>query len=100
MAGSFDDGVRLNFDRLSILSYLQAILLGIVQGLTEFLPVSSSGHLVILQERFNLEPESAPMILFDLAVGFSHGNRPVHAAGGAAVDVDDLSGEERGGVGR
>ena len=58
----------MNFDRLSILSYLQAILLGIVQGLTDFLPVSSSGHLVILQELFELEPESAPMILFDLAV--------------------------------
>ncbi|MCL2705723.1 MAG: undecaprenyl-diphosphate phosphatase [Spirochaetaceae bacterium] len=40
----------------------EAIVLGIVQGITEFLPVSSSGHLVILQKVFGI---LEPALLFD-----------------------------------
>lgn len=36
------------------MTILQSILLGIVQGLTEFLPISSSGHLVLMQKIFGI----------------------------------------------
>jgi undecaprenyl-diphosphatase len=49
------------------MSIWEAIALGIVQGLTEFLPVSSSGHLVLLQKIFGtaaLEGTTNPQLLF------------------------------------
>ena len=39
------------------MSWLQALLLGLVQGLTEFLPVSSSGHLMIVRELLGVDSE-------------------------------------------
>ncbi len=37
------------------MEFIQAIVLGLIQGLTEFLPVSSSGHLVLFQNLFGIE---------------------------------------------
>ena len=39
------------------MDWLQALILGILQGLTEYLPVSSSGHLAIGQQLFGLQGE-------------------------------------------
>jgi undecaprenyl-diphosphatase len=47
------------------MSIIEAIILGAVQGLTEFLPVSSSGHLVLLQKLFGI---SEGTMLFDTLV--------------------------------
>lgn len=46
----------------------EAVLLGIVQGLTEFLPVSSSGHLVVGQALLGIE---LPGVGFEVAVHFA-----------------------------
>lgn len=42
---------------------LEAIILGIVQGLTEFLPVSSSGHLEIVKELLNVEAQEPNLLM-------------------------------------
>lgn len=46
------------------MTILQAILLGIIQGVTEFLPVSSSGHLSIIQNIFKINTDGG--MLFDV----------------------------------
>ena len=46
---------------------IKAVILGIVQGLTEFLPVSSTGHLVLLEKAMDL-PESRLGLPFDAAL--------------------------------
>jgi len=45
--------------------WLQALILGIIQGLTEFLPISSSGHLVIFEELLGFKGEN---LTFAIAV--------------------------------
>lgn len=45
------------------MSLFQSIIMGLIQGLTEFLPVSSSGHLAILKELFHIQE---PGMFFDV----------------------------------
>jgi len=43
-----------------------ALFLGLVQGIAEFLPISSSGHLSILQNLFNMDYSEESHLLFDV----------------------------------
>lgn len=51
------------------MSLFQAILLGLIQGLTEFLPVSSSGHLAIAQYIFNINTDTGMLFEVMLHLG-------------------------------
>ena len=56
-------------ERGGIMSILEAIILGMVQGLTEFLPVSSSGKLAITQNIMNVQEEALLTMSIVLHVG-------------------------------
>ena len=43
-----------------------AMVLGLIQGISEFLPISSSGHLSILQNLFGLQVASEGHLFFDV----------------------------------
>lgn len=47
------------------MNFIEALLLGLLQGLAEFIPVSSSGHLILAERFFGLEDTQ---LLFDLAL--------------------------------
>ena len=51
------------------MTWWEALLLGLIQGLTEFIPVSSSGHLVLAQHLLGLDGEAAD-VTFEVFVHF------------------------------
>ena len=46
------------------MSMVQSVIMGLIQGLTEFLPVSSSGHLALFKILFNVNTDTG--LLFDI----------------------------------
>lgn len=51
------------------MTYFEAVILGLVQGLAEFLPVSSSGHLALLQQFFGIDENKVLLFAVMLHVG-------------------------------
>ena len=51
------------------MTYFESIILGLTQGLAEFLPISSSGHLALLQQWFGIEEDKVLLFAVLLHVG-------------------------------
>ena len=51
------------------MTYFEAIILGLIQGLAEFLPISSSGHLALLQQAFGIREDNVLLFAVLLHVG-------------------------------
>jgi undecaprenyl-diphosphatase len=68
------------------MTWLEAIILGIVEGLTEFLPVSSTGHLILTQDLLGLEGAAVDRLLIIiqgaaiLAVCWEYRRKLLHTA--------------------
>jgi undecaprenyl-diphosphatase len=69
VAGSSPVGRPILFSPVTTMSWLQALLIGILQGVTEFFPVSSSAHLKLVKLLFGIETGES-QVIFDLSCHF------------------------------
>lgn len=51
-----------------VIELLKAVLFGIVEGVTEWLPISSTGHLILLDEFITLNMSDAFKSMFDVVI--------------------------------
>ena len=56
---------------MQFIEYIKAIILGIVEGITEWLPISSTGHMILVDEflHLNVSPEFLEMFLVVIQLG-------------------------------
>ena len=51
-----------------LVDLLHALVLGLVEGATEFIPVSSTGHLIVATDLLGLDPTSDRMVVFNIVI--------------------------------
>lgn len=57
---------------MDIILLLKTVLLGIVEGITEWLPISSTGHLILADEFIKLNMTADFKEMFDVEIGRAH----------------------------
>src|SRR3954464_13827138 len=77
---------------MDALLLIKALILGVVEGLTEFLPISSTGHLIIASQLLDFGDEKAKVFLIViqtgamLAIVWEYRERFAHALRGLGSD--------------
>lgn len=62
---------------MNVIEWLKVLLLGIVEGITEWLPISSTGHMILVNEFIHLNVSDAFMEMFLVVIqlGCNSGSR-------------------------
>ena len=79
-----------------MLDILKAILFGIVEGITEWLPISSTGHIIILDELIRLSQGEAFMEMFEVVIQLGAIMAVVLADQDREAEDDDLADVDQG----